>query len=192
MSSDEALQGAPRIAVVCSSLRWNQDADDMEEENEVDSRHDVDDYVANRNGSFTEEPSEDPVMTKPRVSNTKARGQTYEYTCEYDGNDDNFGDNFIPTKLSSLARQGENWEHTWQNQSGEERKLNDGALTVVAFARDRSRYEGPNGNLQNWGSASAEFTLDNDLLSPLENGGGDLQPEEMGFERVATVRSIIQ
>lgn len=188
VSSDEALQGAPRIAVVCSSLRWNQ-GDDKEDasgqvaENEVGSGHNIGDYVANRNGSFTEEPSEDPVTTKPRSSNTKASGETYKYTCEYDGNDDNFGDNFIPTKLSSLARRGENWEHTWQNQSGADRKLNDGALTVVAFARDRSRYEGPNGNLQNWGSASAEFTLDTDLLSPEENGGGDLQPEDGGVSK---------
>ena len=79
---------------------------------------------------------------------------------------------YSPRSLNSLTRPGENWEQTWLNPSGANAELNDGALTVVAYARDRSGYE-----LENWGAASAEFTYDTDLASPL-NGGGELQPDD--------------
>ena len=143
VSSDEALQGAPRIIVACSSLRWNEggtkDADDKVHENAVGSKHDIDDFVKRHDGSFDGKPSIDPVKTKPRSSNTAAANQTYDYTCGYDSNSDNFGDNFGLTEVSSLSRPGENWEYTWQNSTGATQKLNDGSLTAVAFARDRSR-----------------------------------------------------
>ncbi len=192
VSSDEMLQSAPRIAVVCSSLRWNEGGnaisttDERVRENTVGSRHDIDDFVAKRNGSFTGTPSESPVMTAPRISNTKAAAQSYRYTCGYDANpDDNFGDDFQWSDVSSLSRPGENWEYTWQNHTGAAQMLMDGDLTAVAFGRDRSRYEDTGGvdMLENWGSASAEFTLDTDLLSPQENGGGDLQPEDDGVSK---------
>ena len=58
-------------------------------------------------------------------------------------------------------------------------KLQDASLTAVAFARDRSRYyDADGGDLENWGSASAEFTLDTALNSPAADGGGDLQPDD--------------
>ncbi len=176
VSSDEPLQSAPRIAVVCSSLRWNEggemDSNNAVFENHVGSRKDVGDYVANRNRSSDGEPFEEPVVTKPRSSNTEAAGETYDYTCGYDANDDNFGDTYSPRSLNSLTRPGENWEQTWLNPSGANAELNNGPLTVVAYARDRSSYE-----LENWGAASAEFTYDTDLASPL-NGGGELQPDD--------------
>ncbi len=189
VSSDEMLQSAPRIAVVCSSLRWNEGGTVTTttppgvRENTVGSRHDIDDYVANRNGSFTDRPSESPVVTVPRISNTKAADQSYEYTCGYDASpDDNFGDNFDPSDVSSLSRPGENWEYTWQNQTSAEQMLMDGDLTAVAFGRDRSRYENTDGDMvENWGSASAEFTLDTALLSPQESG--DLQPGDGGTSK---------
>ena len=182
VSSDEMLQGAPKIIVACSSLRWNQDKDMTAKENEVDSKHDIDDFIANRNGTFTTEPTEKPVTTEPRVSNSKASGQTYGYTCGYDSNDDNFGDNFVLTKVSALARKGENWEYTWQNLSGAEQKLEDGMLTAVAFGRDRSKH-GTDDSMENWGAASAEFTLDTVLKNPKEDGGGDLQPDPDGVSK---------
>ena len=49
----------------------------------------------------------------------------------------------------------------------------------MAFARDRSRYyDKDGGDLENWGSSSAEFTLDTALNSPAADGGGDLQPDD--------------
>ena len=181
VSSDEALQSAPRIIVVCESLRWNQDADEMEEENEVDSRHDINDFIAKLSGSLSGKPKylDYPVTTKPRTSNTKAAGDTYKYTCGYDEDDDNFSDEIglQGLEVSSISRPGENWEYTWQNQAGN-RMLKDGVLTAIAFARDRSRYAGSDGDVENWGSASAEFTLDTELKSPLTSAGGDLQPND--------------
>ena len=183
VSSDEALQGAPRIIVACSSLRWNEDKDDMEEENEVDSKHDIDDFVKRHGGTFDKKPEIKPVTTKPRTSNTDAAGQTYDYTCGYDRSPDtNFDADFDLTEVSSLSRPGENWEYTWQNQSGIAQKLADGKLTAVAFARDRSKH-GTDDSMENWGSASAEFTLDTELKDPTQDGGGDLQPKDGGTSK---------
>ena len=186
VASDEALQGAPRIIVACSNLRWNEDTDATEEENEVDSKHDIGDFVARHDGTFDKKPEIKPVTTKPRVSNTNAAGKTYDYTCGYDSNDDNFGDDFTWTEVSSLSRPGENWEYTWQKPAGTPGKdataLADGKLTAVAFARDRSKH-GTDDSMENWGSASAEFTLDTALSNPKEDGGGDLQPEDGGTSK---------
>ena len=181
VSSDEALQGAPRILVVCSSLRWNEgDADPPIEGASGLTTKDIDDYVANRSGAFvSNDPGEVPVMTRPKASKTDANGETFEYTCGYDEDPkDQFDDNFaIGAPASALARPGENWDYTWKKDDD----LNDGPLTVVVYGRDRSRYEhGGETNVQNWGSASAEFTLDTAVEYPdpdeADFGGGDLQP----------------
>ena len=173
VSSDEPLQSAPKIIVVCDTLRWNQggkkDTSGAVFENQVDSKHDIDDFVDNRTGSFADEPSEPDtlVKTKPRSSNTKATDATdrYTYTCGYDADKDNFGDDFLLTTVSALARQGDSWERTWQNEASVSGKLADGTLTAVAFGRDVSSY-GVDEELTNWGAASAEFTLDTELLDP--------------------------
>ncbi len=187
VSSDEALQGNPRIAVVCSDLAWTTggDADINGRVRENASgvvNHDIDDFVANRNGSFDAKPNERPApnQTLPRLSNTKATSaDPYQYTCGYDVNpDDTFEDDFQWNDVPSRSRPGENWDYDWQNQTGTAQMLRDGAVTAVAFARDRSSY-----SKENWGSASAEFTLDTDLLSPQENGGGNLQPEDGGVSK---------
>ena len=202
VASDEPLAGAPELNVVCSTLRWNRDSETTIEENNVDSRHDIDDYVANRSGAFTEKPSkatvDKPTVTKPRSNNTKAAANaTYEYTC-HDNNDDGFGDNFDITPLNTRSRPGENWDQTWQNQTGDAQKLNNGTLTVVAFGRDRSRYEDPTGDkmLENWGSASAEFTLDTKVVYPDPNSditkGGDLQPKPNGESKEARPFVLIE
>ena len=92
-------------------------------------------------------------------------------------NGDKFDDDYAIDDVSSLNRSGTTWEFTWQNPSGAAQKLQDGSLTAVAFARDRSRYyDKDGGDLENWGSSSAEFTLDTALNSPAADGGGDLQP----------------
>ena len=174
VESDELLQGSPRIIVACSSISWNTKSGDST------ISHDIDDLVANRSGAFSDRPSEDPAITMPKASNTDAAGKTYEYTCGYDVLDDNnFDDDYAIDDVSSLNRSGTTWEFTWQNPSGAAQKLQDGSLTAVAFARDRSRYYKADGSdLENWGSTSAEFTLDTALNSPAADGGGDLQPDD--------------
>lgn len=177
VSSDEALQGSPRIIVVCSSLAWNTggspDADNQVRENASGIMgHDIDDFVANLNGSFNGKPLDEisPVKTLPRTGNAP----WYEFTCGYDATDDNFEDDFslMGLDVSSLSRPGENWDYTWQNRSGTQ-ELQDGLVTAVAFARDRSTYDS-----QNWGSASAEFAFDDAAPEAF-----DLQPEDGGVSK---------
>ena len=170
VESDEDLQGSPRIMVVCSSLSWEED----------NLNNDIDDFVANRDGPSQDEPGEEPDTTEPPTANTKASGDTYDYTCGYDADDDNFGDDFVPVKVASLNRPGNVWEFTWTQDD----TLEDGSITAVAFGRDKSRYMNlAEQNVNSWGSASAAFALDRELLSPMEDGGGDLQPGDGGTSK---------
>ena len=175
VESDEMLQGSPRIIVACSGISWNTMSGDTKVSN------DIDDLVANRSGAFTDRPSETPEREPAPASKADAfaAGAYYDYTCGYDVNEDKFDDDYAIDDVSSLNRSGTTWEFTWQNPSGDARKLQDGSLTAVAFARDRSRYyDADGGDLENWGSTSAEFTLDTALNSPAADGGGDLQPDD--------------
>ncbi len=157
VSSDEPLQGSPRIAVVCSDIAWKTggtaSGGTVAENASGVMSHDIDDFVAAHNGSFGGKPEITPNMTSPRTGTAPA----YQFTCDYDVNpDDGFEDDFQWFDVPSLSRPGENWDYVWQNQPGDSQKLRDGKVTAVAFARDRSSY-----NMQNWGSASAEFAFDN-------------------------------
>ena len=193
VSSDEDLQSAPRIVAVCNNLRWNEggtvETDGRVFENRVGTRHDIDDFVANRNKSSEREPGETPVETKPRSTNTTPdAGTHYKYTCGYESHADwNFPDNFMLTPVFALSRPGNNWEYTWQNQvEGTSQHLEDGKITVVAYGRDRGGYD----NLENWGSSSAEFTLDTELKNPLNSG--DLQPADGGKSKEARPFVLIE
>lgn len=150
VSSDEALQGSPEVAVVCSSLEWK----------EGDSKKDIDDYVANRNTASNRKPGETPT---PQAATSK--NEMYTYTCGYTDKvgTANLVQDYDPDEGSrALARPGDNWEHTWQNPTGDDQKLRAGKITVVAFASDRSRFKkGTDENVRNWGSASIEFAFDN-------------------------------
>ena len=122
----------------------------------------------------------------PKPTNTDAAGDTYGYTCDYDADDDNFEDDYAPDAENSLKRTGNNWEYTWQNPSGPARMLENKLATAVVFARDRSRYyDAESNDLQNWGSASAEFKLDTTLQAPtgdgLQPGDGDMVKESRPF-----------
>ncbi len=184
ISSDETLQSAPRIAVVCSSLAWNEGKAGTVGSSDLIGK-DIDDFIANRNGAFDNKPSETPVMTSPRAGSS---ADPYQYTCGYDRNDDKFDDDYengMVGDVSALSRPGENWDYTWKKGTTHE----DGTLTVVAFARDRSRFDNIDATemVQNWGSASAEFTLDTKVVYPDPSGdirkGGDLQPAPDGSSK---------
>ena len=182
IESDEELQGTPRVAVVCSDLSW------IIEEDETKVSYDIDDYVGNRSGAFSSIPTETPTTQMPDSKRHPKAAATasYAYTCG-DGSDvDNFEDDYAPDAENSLKRTGNNWEYTWQNPSGPARMLENGLLTAVVFARDRSRYfDADSNDLQNWGSASAEFKLDTTLQAPtgdgLQPGDGDMVKESRPF-----------
>ena len=177
VSSDEDLQSAPRIVVVCSSLQWGED----------DGRHDIDDFVANRNTWSSVRPGETPKATpRPSSGTTAPPGSSYGYTCGYDPSDRKFPEDFEPVPFSSLSRPGNTWEFTWQNLTNVSQKLENGELTAVAFGRDRGGYD----NLENWGSSSAEFTYDTELKDPLNTGG--LQPADGGKSKEARPFILIE
>ena len=139
VTSDESLQGAPRIIVVCSELNW------IENDGSRQINRDIDDFISNRNGPHAQRPSE-PIGTI--------------YTCGYDANSDGKDDPFELTENAAHSRSGKNWEFTWKNLPGATRALRDGQLAVVAYARDRSRYERFGKTVSNWATAISSFGLD--------------------------------
>ena len=139
VTSDEPLQGAPRIIVVCSELNW------IENDGSRQVNRDIDDFISNRNGPHAQRPNE-PLGTS--------------YTCGYDANGDGKDDPFELTENVAHSRLGENWEFTWQNLPDTTRALQDGQLAVVAYARDRSRYERFGKAVSNWSTAISNFGLD--------------------------------
>ncbi|MXX92378.1 MAG: hypothetical protein F4Y63_02845 [Chloroflexi bacterium] len=193
VSSDEALSGNPRIAAVCSSLAWKTGGTPSVSGSVAENasgvvNHDIDDFVAAHNGSFSGKPEIETNMTSPRTGSAPS----YQFTCGYDANpDDDFEDDFQWSDVPSRSRPGENWDSLWENQTGALQKLQDGAVTAVAFARDRSSY-----SKQNWGSASAEFTLDTKVIYPDPSGdvskGGDLQPAPDGVTKEARPFVLIE
>ena len=157
IASDEDINGAPQVAVVCSNIGWTTGTGD----DAVD--RDLDDYVGNRTGYDEDTSNEGQDM--PRC-----------------------GDSANPTtfnNVSSLSRPGNNWIYAWRNISTPASKLGDGELVVLVWGRDRSEYDGHNGDIcgaqdcQNWGSTTTKFVLDTTFNSPLKDDetGGSVQPE---------------
>ena len=158
IESDEDINGAPRVAVVCSNVGWMEDDPD-DDGNEMISR-DLDDYVSNRTGYS---------VTKSNENNLKCGNAEEPITL---------------IESSSLSRPGNNWAYAWRNPTGES-KLPDGELTIVVWKEDRGGFDyykdkpdipGAADPRKNFGSHTAKFTLDTMFTSPLEASGGDVQP----------------
>lgn len=142
ITSDEPLQGAPRVVVVCESLKWTESVDGR------DVERDIDDFIANRNGAFPSKPQE-PGST--------------EYTCGYDADGDGMNDPFQLAEDIANSRPGEVWEYTWRNPMGTATALRDGQLAVVVYARDRSRFERAGQTVSNWATSMTDFRLDTEF-----------------------------
>ena len=148
ISADEEISSTPSLVVVCSSIGW--DPEDGE------NTKDLDTLVGNRSGG---------------LDNGSANFNDLDsYDCGYE-------DSRNPDlqQLQSYSRPGLTWEYEWVNLTGA-RKLEDGKLTVVAFARDRQSYaslgakrvddDPAQANTYNWGSATVEFRYDTTLDAP--------------------------
>ena len=148
ISSDEPLQVAPRVIVVCENLTWtNADAPDDEQ--------DIDDFIANRIGPFATKPQEPPGTS---------------YSCGQDRDGDGNDDIFELTEHIAFARPGDVWEVTWENIPGPTTQLEDGKLVVVAYGRDRSRYERYGETVSNWSVGVGGFGLDTEFEDGLPRG----------------------
>ena len=156
VSSDEAVQGAPSITVVCSNIEWDKDTETAGNEGVLK------DFVDERDGASTNG-NANVFVPIPDVN----------VTCDDDNSET---DDARKLRLEpAYARPGNNWEYQWKNSDTTINKLADGKLTVVAFGRDKNSYERlkdePRNNedtdvVYNWGAATAEFRLDTDLKDP--------------------------
>ena len=160
VSSDEEIQGAPLLTVLCTNYNYGQSGQT--------GRSDIDDYIEARTGAVTGTrpgPTRESFLT-PRCGTGSTAPSLY------------------PNETSMLSRPGMNWEYNWRNLSGDN-ELPNGKLKVIVLARDRSTYKLTDGNTvqntNNWGSATAEFTLDT-VMEPLVKGssvhtaGGEVIP----------------
>ena len=148
ISADEEISSTPSLVVVCSSIGW--DPEDGE------NTKDLDTLVGNRSGG---------------LDNGSANFNDVDsYDCGYED-----GRNPDLQQLQSYSRPGLTWEYEWVNLTGA-RKLEDGKLTVVAFARDRQSYaslgakrvndDPAQADTYNWGAATVEFRYDTTLDAP--------------------------
>ena len=139
ITSDEPLQGAPRVIVVCENIGWTESFDGR------DVERDIDDFIANRNGPYAQRPNEPAGTT---------------YSCGFDADGDEVDDPFELTEDIANSRPGETWEYTWRNPAGSTRMLRDGSLSVVAYGRDRSRFDRFGETVSNWWTGVGAFGLD--------------------------------
>ena len=150
VTSDELIQGAPYVAVVCDNFNYLAPTT-------TTPRLDTDDLVASRTGALTSS------QANPTLGSVIAMGRCGTGTS---------AQTYNPVGTQMYSRPDLNWEYTWSNraESGPS-SVPNGKVRVVVYARDRSTYQLPDQSdtLQNWGVADTSFTLDSDLL-PLVKG----------------------
>ena len=159
IESDEDINGAPKVSVVCSNIGWTETVSGE------DVKRGVSNYVSNRTGY---DDDDDPAEQMARCGSAAEPSQFIE--------------------SSSLSRPGNNWVYAWRNPASTASKLPDGGLTVVVWGRDRGGFDyyktgddspcNPSDNsCDNYGSETVTFTLDTTFNSPLGTAGGDVQPD---------------
>ena len=147
IDADEEINSTPSLAVVCSEIEW--DSSDTDDENDKK----LSDLVGDRSGSLVNSSSNFDLVP---ATDTAAASNAYE--CD--------GGEVLLRQLQSYSRPGLSWEYQWVNLSGTA-ELDQGKLTVVAYARDRQSFTHLDGKLRyNWGATSSEFRYDNDLADP--------------------------
>ena len=151
--SDEDLTGSPKVGVVCSNINWDHDNDA-----DTDNKK-LSDYVSARTG-FEAPPGPETGL----LCGTAAEPNDFRASL-------------------SLSRPGNNWVYAWRNAAvgNDSRHLDDGSLVAVVWARDRNKFVNyaDGKEVENWGSVTAKFTLDNTFHSPLntDGSGGSVQPD---------------
>ena len=145
VSSDEELQGAPYVSVICSNFNYLMQGNT--------ARMDADDFAAARSGPLPGLPSPNYVSGSRCGTGSTAQTLTASQTQMY-------------------SRGRLNWEYTWRNLGGSN-AVPEGELRVIVYARDKSQYKLKPGtgveNTQNWGSETTKFTYDT-TLKPLITG----------------------
>ncbi len=166
IESDEDINGAPKVAVVCSNIKFNEEKSDKDSDLKVDDdkmtvEYGLARYEANRDGYDAD--------------------TDLEVNLDCGAADAEDGTEFVES--SSLSRPGNNWVYAWRKPESDTSKLPDGGITVVVWGRDRSDFQYYNvkpemtDTRHNFGSETVAFTLDTIFHSPLTPAGGDVQPD---------------
>ena len=162
IAADEEINSTPSLVVVCSNIGWDSDAD---QENDKD----LDSLVGLRSGNIKDKASASfPYL----VVDDKGNGEPTDgkYDCGYASK------RLVDLQqLQSYSRPGLTWEYEWVNLTGKT-ELDDGKLSVVAFARDRQSYaslgakrvdgDPAQPDSYNWGATTVEFRYDTTLDDP--------------------------
>ena len=192
IESNERIQGAPKLTVVCDDLQWT-DTKGTTDPNQTrdDETKKVSDLVDGLSGTIsgTPSPSQDGD-SRPRnftCGKPEKDGKSVQGHLVSSSTVDNY---YILSETTANSRAGDAWEYTWRNLTGSS-ALEPGKLQVIVWGRDRSSFQKHNSdiNLNNWESASTSFTFDNELKSPLTSAGGEVLPAD-GTE-VSEVRPFI-
>ena len=162
VDADEEINATPSLVVVCSNIMWDAKPTDPKTEKDKE----LSDLVTARSGGRTES----------SASFTDAA----EFDC---GTGDSAQTGVGLQQVQTYSRPGLSWEYEWVNFAAP-KALNDGKLTVVAYARDRQSYApllDKDGNAvtrpigapatektkYSWGAATAEFRYDTTLNDPV-------------------------
>lgn len=186
IASDERIQGAPKLVVVCDDLQWT-DTKGTPRAND-DETQEVSDLIDGLSGTISGNP-------RPGQDGDRARNFTCGKPVNASGDTApaaSAANRYILQDTTANSRAGDAWEYTWRNPTGGESELEPGKLQVIVWGRDRSSFEKHDGSvttLNNWESASTSFTFDNELKSPLTAAGGEVLPAD-GTE-VSEVRPFI-
>ena len=151
IATDEEINSTPSLVVVCSDIGWDSDDDDTENDKALS------DLVNSRSGGRSNSSAD---FADPQTYDCGSGGTAYEVTLQ---------------QAQSYSRPGLEWEYQWVNFS-DPKDLEDGKLTVVAYARDRQSYASLDSertgdspapaDKYNWGSGTAEFRYDTTLARP--------------------------
>ena len=154
ISGNEAIQGAPQFAVVCSGLLWNGD----------DEATSSAKFASNRTGAFTTPEigsaapnEEDHTGDEPIATDDVADNRTM---CP-DGDDSVY---FDVARTNAHRRAGNNWEYDWSNLSGDQ-ELGNGDLVVIVWGRDRSSYMRGKDRVLNYSASTAGFAYDTEVMT---------------------------
>ena len=149
VTSDEEINSTPSLVVVCSSILW--DGSDTN----TDRDQELNDLVNARSGG------------------RKESSASFDDAAQFDCG--TAQSNVGLQQVQTYSRPGLTWEYEWVNFAAP-KKLDDGNLTVIAYARDRQSYASlttrkiddtaTTHDRYNWGAATAEFRYDTTLNDP--------------------------
>ena len=156
ISADEAIQGAPQFAVVCSGLFWDNDEDGTSPAK----------FASERTGAFKSTYINGEAAPNETTHNEEpAPGDEDKRTMCPDGDSSRYVD---VARTNAHRRAGNNWEYDWSTLSDDKADpafLADGTLTVIVWGRDRSSYMRDSDQVLNYSASTINFDYDTELMT---------------------------